>query len=78
MKLFNPSKPHIVYNGKNYAIRKLELFGWSYLDRDILCNHWWALESYVYTYAMLGSLEEAEERLRLLKLGKPSKFVRIK
>ena len=69
MKLYNPFKPHIVKfkNGK-FAIRQFKmLWGWEFLDNNIISiheNYWWTFNTEIAQYYIeFSTLEEVEKRL---------------
>jgi len=63
MKFYNPFKPHIVTNGELFAIRKLSLFCFLFLD-DQLCDkfkrNWWMQSSNQY---FIGDLQNTKKLL---------------
>lgn len=80
-RFYNPFKLHIcqLMNGK-YAVRKLTLIGWEYLDstshngkRD---NYWWTIKDSVLKYCGNNLKMEAESRLNEYKKPAPEKISR--
>jgi hypothetical protein len=75
MTLYNPFKPHIVKYNNGYAIRKLDVFIWTYLDNKE--KYWWYSNEYICEYCVFKSIELV--RLRMIeyrfKIKTPSKFV---
>lgn len=62
-RLYNPFKPHVcqLVTGK-YAVRKLSVFGWEYLDR-VDRDQWWIIRERAAYCAAFSTKEEAIARL---------------
>jgi hypothetical protein len=75
-RFYNPFKPHIcqLINGK-YAVRKLTLIGWEYLDSTSSngkrYNYWCIVEGSILQYCSNNLKMEAESRLNEYNKPKP-------
>jgi hypothetical protein len=70
MKFYNPFKAHVVLlvSTGRFAVRKLTLIGWKYLDLD--GSYWWVTPEYVWKHC--GALNK-DNALNALVLHKQYK-----
>lgn len=70
MKIYNPFKAHIIqFEDGSFAIRKLNLFYFVYLNKNPKDNYWWMLKIY-RNYFLFDNYEDCKKRY--LKYFEPS------
>jgi len=64
MKFYNPFKAHVVQfpNGM-YVVRKLNIVGFGYLDKDTADDFWWHHPDNYIRCSFMATKQEAKARL---------------
>lgn len=79
MKLYNPWKPHgVQFTNELYAVRKLTVLGWQYLDNNInQCSFWWSCPVHTLKYATQFTLDQAQALLDSLNKNQTLKTRKV-